>query len=196
MFKLNLSSGAMDSKPIFKRGIGIKRHINDLCKTIWPVALITLVLSFTFTACGNDGSALSGRWKNQSDYIRGKPERLELFKDGTGICDSESSISWKVEKKRLIIISTLFGLACDYSLSGSELTLFYDDGTSAIFKKIENSAQHDKDLKLDQGIVQQGVIMMEQSVEDKVNPMNLPGFAAPEESAPTATPVASPRTDY
>ena len=47
---------------------------------------------------------------------------MELFKDGTGVCDG-GSISWKVENKRFIIQSTSLGIASDYEVSGTRLTL-------------------------------------------------------------------------
>jgi hypothetical protein len=94
----------------------------------------------TFTKQGSSSknkggsSALVGRWVHESGVTRNKPENMELLKDGTGICDG-TSITWKLEGNRLIIQSSLIGLACDYQISGSKLTLMYDDGGSAIFIK-------------------------------------------------------------
>jgi hypothetical protein len=79
-------------------------------------------------------SALTGRWVHESGVTYDKPENMELLKDGTGICDG-ISITWKVDGNRLIIKSYLIGLACDYKISGSKLTLTYDDGGSAIFAR-------------------------------------------------------------
>jgi hypothetical protein len=79
-------------------------------------------------------SALAGRWVHESGVTYDKPENMELLKDGTGICDG-ISITWKVEGNRLIIRSSFIGLACDYKISGSKLTLTYDDGGSAVFAK-------------------------------------------------------------
>jgi hypothetical protein len=79
-------------------------------------------------------SALVGRWIHESGVTRNKPENMEFLKDGTGLIDG-TSITWKVEGNRIIIQSSLMGLACDYKLSGSKLTFNYDDGGSAIFAK-------------------------------------------------------------
>jgi len=101
--------------------------------------LMACVNSFSITKPSENkkgASALVGRWIHESGATRNKPENLELLKDGTGVCD-EMSISWKVDGKRLIILSSLQGLACDYNVSSTRLVLFYDDGTSATFKKLK-----------------------------------------------------------
>ncbi len=94
-----------------------------------------------FTPSCSDGennkpSALVGQWEYASgDYYeeRGiKPDNVELFKDGTGVID-KMTISWKVENKRLVILSTFKGFSCNYEVSGYGLALTYDDGRSAIF---------------------------------------------------------------
>jgi len=100
------------------------------------VAVTQLALCFVFVFCNSEGSGtmssqLVGHWV----YGIGDPnmfEKLELFKDGTGVT-SKNTISWKVEDKRLVILSSNFGRSCDYKISGNALTLINDDGDSAIF---------------------------------------------------------------
>jgi len=86
-------------------------------------------------------SALVDHWLYLSG--RRKPMDIELFKDGTGVCDG-SSVSWKVENKRFILLSPLNGLASDYKLSGSKLTLIYNNGDSTVFAK---KADYEKEKK-------------------------------------------------
>jgi uncharacterized protein (TIGR02145 family) len=102
------------------------------------VAVTQLALCFVFVFCNSgDGQTrppeLAGQWEHASGATSGKPEKLELFKDGTGVVDSKGSVTWKVENKRFVILSPLFALSCNYKVSGYELSLAYDDGTSAIF---------------------------------------------------------------
>ena len=95
---------------------------------------LCFVLMFCISSSGqNRPSELVGHWEHASGATRGKPEKLELFKDGTGVVDGGGSISWKVENKRLVLLSPMQGLVCNYKVSGYELTLAYDDGNSAIF---------------------------------------------------------------
>ena len=103
------------------------------------VAVAQLALCFVFVFCNSgDGQTrpaeLVGQWEHESGDTDEKPEKLELFKDGTGVVDG-GTVSWKVENKRLVILSSLRGMACNYKVSGYELALAYDDGTSAIFVK-------------------------------------------------------------
>jgi len=93
-----------------------------------------LALTLSCDSSGNP-SALVDHWVHLSGRTHGKPEDMELFKDGTGICDGKLSITWKVENKRFIIQSPLAGLASDYKVSGSKLTLIYDNGDSTVFAK-------------------------------------------------------------
>ena len=104
------------------------------------VAVTQLALCFVFVYCNNGGGQtrpleVVGQWEHASGATRGKPEALELFKDGTGVVDGKGSVSWKVENKRFVILSPMFALSCNYKVSGYELTLAYDDGDSAIFVK-------------------------------------------------------------
>jgi len=102
------------------------------------VAVSQLALCFMLVFCNSgDGQTrppeLTGQWEHASGATRGKPEKLELFKDGTGVVDGRGSVTWKVENKRFVILSPLFALSCNYKVSGYELALVYDDGASAIF---------------------------------------------------------------
>jgi uncharacterized protein (TIGR02145 family) len=101
------------------------------------VAVAQLALCFVLVSC-NSGSGqtrpseLVGHWVHGSGGISGTPDKMELFKDGTGVAD-KVSISWKVEGKRLVILSSLMGMSYNYKVSGYELTLIDDDGDSEIF---------------------------------------------------------------
>jgi uncharacterized protein (TIGR02145 family) len=102
-------------------------------------AVTQLVLCLVFVFCNNYGgksrpSELVGQWERASwsGSIYYRPKNLELFKDGTGVVDG-GTVSWKVENKRLVILSSSKGLACNYKVSGYELALAYDDRDSAIF---------------------------------------------------------------
>jgi hypothetical protein len=81
---------------------------------------------------GDKPSELVGHWEHYEGAKRDKPEDIELFKDGTGVLD-RGSINWKVENKRLVFLSALQGLSCNYKVSGYELILAYDGGDSATF---------------------------------------------------------------
>jgi tetratricopeptide (TPR) repeat protein len=86
---------------------------------------------------GTKPSELAGQWeygsgaRNVKDLGR-VPEQIELFKDGTGVVEG-NSISWKVENKRLVFLSSQSGFACNYKLSGYALTFIDDNGDSATF---------------------------------------------------------------
>jgi len=102
------------------------------------VAVAQFALCFVLVFCNSGGgsatpSELVGQWEHASGETEGKPENLELFKDGTGVVDGEASVTWKVENKRFVILSPLFALSCNYEVSGYELALAYDDGATAIF---------------------------------------------------------------
>ena len=109
------------------------------------VAVTQLALCFVCVACNSGGgqtrpSELVGQWV----YESGDPdmfEKLELFKDGTGVT-SKNTISWKVEGKRLVILSSNFGISCDYKVLGYALTLINDDGDSAIFVRKGKSEEY------------------------------------------------------
>jgi len=88
----------------------------------------------TGTKINQSSSSPLGRWVHEDGVKRNKPENIELFKDGTGICDG-LSIKWKTDGDRLIIQSPLISLACNYVIIGSRLNLSYDDGGIATFAK-------------------------------------------------------------
>ena len=105
------------------------------------VAVTQLALCFVFVFCnggGGGGGGSSGSrpaslvdsWVN----VGGKKDisKIETFKDGTGVIDG-ATISWKIENKRLVILSSTLGFTCDYNISGYELTIINDDGDSAKF---------------------------------------------------------------
>jgi len=80
-------------------------------------------------------SEFVGHWLYESGSIGNeKPEKsIELFKDGTGVCDGYT-VSWKVENKRFVMLSSLRGIASYYIITpNTTLELIYDDGTSATF---------------------------------------------------------------
>jgi Fibrobacter succinogenes major domain (Fib_succ_major). len=105
-------------------------------KLVLSVVVITMLLLTVSCDAANNPSALVGHWLYESGYTdRKKPEKsIELFKDGTGVCDGYP-IQWKVENKRFILLASFVGIAADYKVSNFELTLIYDDGTSATFVK-------------------------------------------------------------
>jgi len=57
-----------------------------------------------------------------------------MFSDGTGVVDG-TSMTWKVENKRLMLLTSSKGIVCDYKVSGYGLVLTYDDKNSATFVK-------------------------------------------------------------
>ena len=81
-------------------------------------------------------SAFVGRWisANGSSVKRGFLDNFELYKDGTGIAE-KTTISWKVENNRFVVLSTLRGWVYDYEISGNKLTLTDDDGRSETYVK-------------------------------------------------------------
>ena len=106
-----------------------------LLKSIFGVAFIAVLLLMVSCDSASNPSALVGYWLYESgSRTEDKPKNsIELFKDGTGVCDG-NTISWKVENKRFIIQSSSVGIATDYNkVSNSKLTITYNDGTSATF---------------------------------------------------------------
>jgi uncharacterized protein (TIGR02145 family) len=93
--------------------------------------------------CGGGKSELIGKWV----YIVGSDKTskddegsMELFKDGTGVVAGSGSITWKIENKRFVMLSAIGGVACDYDVSGSLLTL-KDGGDSSKFVKVKAGSQ-------------------------------------------------------
>jgi len=112
-------------------------------------AVAQLALCFVFIFCNSGNgqtrpSSLVGRWV----YISGT--NMELFKDGTGI-HAGSSISWKVDNNRFIILNEYGGNAYDYKVSGYQLILSRDDGgVDTIVRKekyAEFKAKRDADIE-------------------------------------------------
>jgi len=109
-------------------------------KKLWLGMLVMVLvfgLVFSLAACGG-GSSLVGKWvpeedqRVSSDFIE---KTLELQKDGTGIGDGYS-LKWTAEKGRLSLkLDMGMGIAYDYKLSGSTLTLTSDEGASVRYKK-------------------------------------------------------------
>jgi len=115
--------------------------MKKLVKVIGIIALVA-VSGFVFISCKNGSdsrpSELVGIWEiKNSHYNNGFgfswnhiPDKMELFKDGTGIVDDSLNTPWKVENNRLILnVGGNLSLAYNYKISGSELTLTYDDET-------------------------------------------------------------------
>jgi uncharacterized protein (TIGR02145 family) len=85
--------------------------------------------------CGGNPAELAGRWVYISGSGQSRADDLGsmvLFKNGAGVVDG-SDISWKVEKKRLIIKSPDSVFAGEFSVTGSILTLTLGDGGSEAF---------------------------------------------------------------
>jgi uncharacterized protein (TIGR02145 family) len=97
-------------------------------------ASIALVLALT--GCDGGKSALVGHWVHESGAAEGKPENMELFNDGTGVCDG-LNISWKVENKRFVLLSSSKEFASDYEVSGYRLT-FTDNVGKNTYINISN----------------------------------------------------------
>jgi len=105
-------------------------------KKKWFVILVIIsVFTMTFIGC-SDSSSLVGRWVPEQGYAPNDfPETsMELFKDGTGVGDG-MTISWKTDKNRLIITSSLFGFAYNYKFSDGKLILTNDDGVNVYYLK-------------------------------------------------------------
>ena len=109
-----------------------------LLKSIFGVAFIAVLLH-TVSCDSSGSSALVGHWLHESGSTDKKPEDMELFKDGTGVCDG-ASISWKVEDKRFIIQSFSLGMASDYEVSGYRLTLT-NNGEKSTYVNINKDYQ-------------------------------------------------------
>ena len=144
----------------------LKKGAVMMYKTIFSAVGITVIAAFFCVGCGGGGgsrpSELVGQWEHASGATYRKPENMELFKDGTGVVDG-GTISWKVENKRLILLSSLDGLACNYKVSGYELALDYDDGGSAIFVRVG---------KLEEFEAQQAIDKYSQTIKRDPNDAN------------------------
>jgi len=105
-------------------------------KNFWfGILVLVLVFGMIVVGCGG-ASSLVGRWvpEHGGEAPSGLPDNLELFKDGTGVCEG-MSISWKVENGRFILTSSLIGNAWNYKMSDNKLTLTDDKGKSITYTK-------------------------------------------------------------
>jgi uncharacterized protein (TIGR02145 family) len=114
----------------------------------WGRALLLMAIvtgSIWVLGCGGGDkpSELVGHWVHYDGATRGVPEDIELFKDGTGVVDG-GSITWKVENKRLALLSALNALACDYKVSGYTLFLIYSEERNALFVKKDKLEEYKK----------------------------------------------------
>ena len=107
------------------------------------IAVAQVALCFVFMFCNNGGGQtkppeLVGHWVGVEERrgVASAIGKMELFKDGTGVSD-DKTISWKVENKRFVILSSNKGLSCDYEVSGYVLILFEDDGNNKQYIKKE-----------------------------------------------------------
>jgi uncharacterized protein (TIGR02145 family) len=94
---------------------------------------------------GDKPSNLVGQWIFADGYRNSKvPEKsVELFSNGTGVVDG-ISVTWKVENKRLMILTSSIGIVTDYKVSGYELVFTYDNEESATFVKKEMLEEYKK----------------------------------------------------
>jgi hypothetical protein len=107
-------------------------------------AIIAVAMAFTFTSCeAARPPAFVGHWLHESGSTKGKPEDMELFNDGTGVCD-RVTISWKVEDKRFVLLSSLMGFTSDYEVSGYRLTLTDKEGKSSTYVNISDKSYQKK----------------------------------------------------
>ena len=104
------------------------------------LALLVFAVVLLATGCSGN-SAFVGKWVTENgDYAPADlPSDLELYNDGTGICE-DLPISWKIEGKRFVIASSFFSGAYNYTLSNSKLTLTNDDNISETYVK-DNGTQ-------------------------------------------------------
>ena len=102
---------------------------NKLCTLVGMLSVMVFSI-LILVGCDSNGnqSELCGKWVvymssddgGQSFHFRnsapyGIPDEMELFKDGTGVCDKKT-VSWKTEKQRLVILSSSYGATFDYKL--------------------------------------------------------------------------------
>jgi hypothetical protein len=94
------------------------------------MAVFLLAFSLVVISCGN---GLVGTWEDEND----NSSILVLSKDGTGTWDKQG-ITWKTEKKLLMITGMGMSFSYGYKLSGSTLTLVGvsgDDETYTLKRK-------------------------------------------------------------
>jgi uncharacterized protein (TIGR02145 family) len=81
---------------------------------------------------------LVGKWVSMKN---GK--NVELFEDGTGVIDN-SSITWKTMGKRFMYSEKGSTFACDYNLSGYELTRTFDNGEVIVWVRKDKIEEYRK----------------------------------------------------
>jgi len=139
--------------------------MNLFTKQLRIVALSALfVVGAVCTSGGAEKpTELVGQWVLFSGVTRDKPEEIELFSDGTGVIDGKFSMTWKVENKRLMLLTSSRGIVCDYKVSDYELTLIYGEYNSAMFVKKEKWEEYkEKEMEERQK-------NMERLIEEKLN---------------------------
>jgi hypothetical protein len=101
---------------------------------MWAIFVLALAMLAPLAGCGNNRPPeLADKWIQESGPKRNKlGGSIELFKDGTGVFDG-TSVTWKVENKRLVVLSSTLGMSCSYKVSKGTLTLTSDDGESTTF---------------------------------------------------------------
>ena len=119
-----------------------------MCKKIIYLAMLVSVLAFglILVSCGGgSGSMLAGIW--ELDRVENGPSRdvvgsFEFFKDGSGNMLG-MSITWKAEGNRLMITTGGQAQAFDFKLSGTTLTIIYDNQSDykSIYHKRGTSIQ-------------------------------------------------------
>jgi len=97
-------------------------NLDTQAKLVLGAAIIALFMYFALYDSASNPSALVGHWLYESGSADKMPEDVELFKDGTGMCDG-SSILWKVENKRFVMQSSSLRMASDYEVFDYRLTL-------------------------------------------------------------------------
>jgi hypothetical protein len=103
------------------------------------LAVVLAVGVVCLSGCGGDKELLMGQWVSvEEDEDDDGETGLELLKDGTGVRQGVN-ITWKIEKKRLVMTMAGVGLSvsCDYKVSPYELTLEFDDRGSEKYEREE-----------------------------------------------------------
>lgn len=108
------------------------------------IALVGCVvfISFMFVGCGgNETSKLVGNWLlDDGQNFSGIVEYYSLNRDGSGIADINSEISWKIENGRFLLTFIANSIAYDlnYKFSGKNLIITVD-GNDYKYTKIDDN---------------------------------------------------------
>jgi len=131
----------------------MKKAVTALKSAVCALALTGMVF---FTSCGGGGgssgsgnkpAALTGHWVREYEKCsawggcKNEIENIELFKDGTGVYDG-IGVTWKIENKRLVILSPLIAMSYDYKISGYELALVDNEGDTTIYVRKEKLEEY------------------------------------------------------